>query len=43
MIFKGFDDESISYIKQKLAHYGERSVQSYRMNITSKLPAEIAV
>ena len=43
MIFKGCDEDSSADIKPKRADDGERSVQSYRMNITSKLPAEIAV
>ncbi len=42
MIFKGCDEDSSADIKPKRADDGERSVQSYRMNITSKLPAEIA-
>ncbi len=43
MIFKGCDEDSSADIKPKRADDGERSVQSYRMNITSKLPAEIVV
>ena len=43
MIFKGCDEDSSADIKPKRADGGERSVQKYRMNITSKLPAEIAV
>ena len=43
MIFKGCDEDSSADMKPKRADDGERSVQSYRMKITSKLPAEIAV
>ncbi len=43
MIFKGCDEDSSADMKPKRADGGERSAQKYRMNITSKLPAEIAV
>ena len=43
MIFKGCDEDSSADIKPKRADGGERSVQKFRMNITSKLPAETAL
>ena len=43
MIFKGCDADSSADIKPKRADGGERSVQKFSMNITSKLPAETAL